>query len=227
MGRAAAKIARWLSFKKAEPKKADPVVTRPKRLKGAKSPRRRRKKGNECVDSPASVAKTYGEKTQAVNDVDAEEKMRGVNVETGSKVDAVSTDNVALNMEDWAPLGVHALIVKALKSLGFRSPTSIQREVVPLAIHERCDIVGAAETVSIHAICSIFSMAVTFSYSLGFGKDSGLCHTDPPSYSYPLSHTSCRSKAEEEEERGGGRGHCGPQLCCMWGQGKEVWGQGG
>ncbi len=50
-------------------------------------------------------------------------------------------------MEEWEGLGVTSPILRALRDLGFMSPTEIQRRAIPPAITEGCDIIGAAETV--------------------------------------------------------------------------------
>ena len=54
---------------------------------------------------------------------------------------------------EWMFLGVHVSIGKQLLDLGFKDPTTIQREAIPLAIQGRMDIIGAAETVSILHDC--------------------------------------------------------------------------
>lgn len=146
MGRAVARIARWLSSKRrSETKKLD-TVSKAKRLKTTKSPRRRRRKEIECVGIDSTDA-GKPEMEEAPTSVGKEEGAKSVDLDASSKEAAFYTGNAA-DGEDWASIGAHALIVKALRSLGFGSPTAIQKEVIPLAIKERCDIVGAAETVS-------------------------------------------------------------------------------
>ncbi|GMS88535.1 hypothetical protein PENTCL1PPCAC_10710, partial [Pristionchus entomophagus] len=51
-----------------------------------------------------------------------------------------------LDMSEWINLGVPSAIVMSIAKLGFASPTAIQREVIPSAIRDRLDILGAAET---------------------------------------------------------------------------------
>lgn len=51
--------------------------------------------------------------------------------------------------EAWSALGLHDNIVRSLlEKLGFSSPTEIQKEALPPAIHGKHDIIGAAETVN-------------------------------------------------------------------------------
>lgn len=53
-------------------------------------------------------------------------------------------------MEGWAGLHVPLPVIHALRDLGFATPTEIQRQAIPTAITEQCDLVGAAETVSVY-----------------------------------------------------------------------------
>ncbi|XP_065174831.1 ATP-dependent RNA helicase DDX24-like [Sycon ciliatum] len=46
----------------------------------------------------------------------------------------------------WTNLGVPESIVKSLLELGYHTPTTIQREVLPKAIEGRCDVLGVSET---------------------------------------------------------------------------------
>lgn len=59
------------------------------------------------------------------------------------------TEEPLTGMAAWKPLGVPLAVLRALNDLGFSSPTEIQRQTIPLAIRDGCDIVGAAETVRI------------------------------------------------------------------------------
>lgn len=51
----------------------------------------------------------------------------------------------------WESLHTPLPVACALRELGFTTPTAIQREAIPPAIVEKCDIIGAAETV-----CNLF-----------------------------------------------------------------------
>lgn len=51
-------------------------------------------------------------------------------------------------MEAWNELYVPQEVLYALREQGFTEPTPIQRQVLPSAIRDQMDIVGAAETVS-------------------------------------------------------------------------------
>ena len=50
-------------------------------------------------------------------------------------------------MVAWQEMGVPLPIIKALKDLGFTSPTAIQQQAIPVAMDTTSDIIGAAETV--------------------------------------------------------------------------------
>lgn len=47
----------------------------------------------------------------------------------------------------WSQLGVHPWLLRGLQRLGFAKPTAIQQEVLPAALGQQKDIVGAAQTV--------------------------------------------------------------------------------
>lgn len=51
-------------------------------------------------------------------------------------------------MEAWKDLFVPPPVLRALKENGFDEPTPIQMRVLPSAIRDKLDILGAAETVS-------------------------------------------------------------------------------
>ena len=52
-----------------------------------------------------------------------------------------------LDMSAWNNLFVPDAVMKGLSELGFSAPTPIQTLVLPSAIRDRKDIIGAAETV--------------------------------------------------------------------------------
>ena len=52
-----------------------------------------------------------------------------------------------LDMSAWNNLFVPDAVMKGLSELGFSAPTPIQTLVLPSAIRDRMDIIGAAETV--------------------------------------------------------------------------------
>ena len=54
--------------------------------------------------------------------------------------------------EEWLRLEVPSVIVRSLVEMGFMSPTEIQKKSIPPAIKDKCDIIGAAETVRSHMI---------------------------------------------------------------------------
>ena len=56
-----------------------------------------------------------------------------------------------LDMSAWKDLFVPAEVQQALAEQGFSEPTPIQTLVLPSAIRDRKDIIGAAQTVSMHS----------------------------------------------------------------------------
>ncbi len=58
-----------------------------------------------------------------------------------------STSYDANHMSEWTELYVAELVQRALSDLNFDEPTEIQRLVLPSAIRDKLDILGAAETV--------------------------------------------------------------------------------
>ena len=52
-----------------------------------------------------------------------------------------------LDMSAWNNLFVPDTVMNGLSDLGFSAPTPIQTLVLPAAIRDRMDIIGAAETV--------------------------------------------------------------------------------
>ncbi len=62
-------------------------------------------------------------------------------------IDSPRNEDPVSRIEEWEELGVPSPILRALRDLGFMSPTEIQRRAIPPAITEGCDIIGAAETV--------------------------------------------------------------------------------
>lgn len=51
-----------------------------------------------------------------------------------------------VDVSAWAPFGLHSTVLQALAQLGFAKPTPIQAAVLPAAMRDGRDIIGAAET---------------------------------------------------------------------------------
>ncbi|RWS09542.1 ATP-dependent RNA helicase DDX24-like protein [Dinothrombium tinctorium] len=67
------------------------------------------------------------------------------------KIEAIDTTNsdFALNLDalsQWTQFPISKPILKAIEELQFNAPTPIQTECIPIAINDRCDILGAAPT---------------------------------------------------------------------------------
>ena len=67
--------------------------------------------------------------------------------ENGTETDEYGLETVP-GMEAWHEMGLPLVIIRALKDLGFTSPTEIQSKTIPVAMDTTRDIIGAAETVS-------------------------------------------------------------------------------
>ncbi len=52
-----------------------------------------------------------------------------------------------VGMEEWEWLGVPAPLIRSLYELGFKVPTPIQKQAIPVTVKTENDIIGAAETV--------------------------------------------------------------------------------
>ena len=64
----------------------------------------------------------------------------------GMEIDESGIETVT-GMEAWQEMGVPLPIIRALKDLGFTSPTEIQQQAIPVAMNTTRDVIGAAETV--------------------------------------------------------------------------------
>ncbi|KAJ1372829.1 hypothetical protein KIN20_035111 [Parelaphostrongylus tenuis] len=63
----------------------------------------------------------------------------------GNNVDK-DLDYGSSNAENWKEFYLPDPILKAIMDMGFENPTEIQRQVLPMALRDRCDVLGAAET---------------------------------------------------------------------------------
>ncbi|KAK5985744.1 hypothetical protein GCK32_009957, partial [Trichostrongylus colubriformis] len=59
----------------------------------------------------------------------------------------------------WDELYLPGPILQAIRDLGFKSPTEIQKQVLPLAVRDHCDVLGAAETGSGKTLAYAIPMA--------------------------------------------------------------------
>ncbi len=74
-------------------------------------------------------------------------------------------------MNAWEELGVPPPVVRALGDLGFTSPTEIQKQAIPPAITDQCDVIGAAETVRIDALYGD-NLSLLISFPSVFGSET-------------------------------------------------------
>ncbi|VDM78697.1 unnamed protein product [Strongylus vulgaris] len=123
--------------------------------KKKKKKKKKRKQEKEISSTPAKKVKFSAEVTVA----EAETSEKGNNVAVVSKKDEEVIQRIVIDDEDeenvedsskqkssWEDLYLPEPVMKAIKDLGFQNPTEIQRQVLPLAVRDRCDVLGAAET---------------------------------------------------------------------------------
>ncbi|OEL27591.1 DEAD-box ATP-dependent RNA helicase 13 [Dichanthelium oligosanthes] len=108
-----------------------------KEKKKAKRKRNRKKRkvkdGEKCGESDEDIADDNAEDMQDENENMEQDK----------------DDELILGEDDvfaWNELRLHPLLLKAIRRLGFKEPTPIQKSCFPAAAHQGKDVIGAAET---------------------------------------------------------------------------------
>lgn len=66
----------------------------------------------------------------------------------------------SVGMDAWSDLYVPQEVLWALRDQGFTQPTPIQTQVLPSAIRDQMDVVGAAETVGFLIFCVCLTIVV-------------------------------------------------------------------
>lgn len=80
------------------------------------------------------------------NDDDVNDNSNNIEENDNEDKEIATSENESI-LPEWEKLyKINPKILKALKELGFESPTKIQSEVIPVALLQRRDIVGASET---------------------------------------------------------------------------------
>ncbi|KAM3724146.1 ATP-dependent RNA helicase [Dirofilaria immitis] len=97
------------------------------------------KESNEAVVEKVLIANSKGTNGDTVGTTDFK------NEELGCDELNEGEDEVA-DMSGWMNLCISDTILKAIADIGFAEPTEIQKLVIPSAIRDRRDIIGAAET---------------------------------------------------------------------------------
>lgn len=114
--------------------------------------------------------------------------------------DSDVTAGAAVEPGEWESLHTPSPVVRALQELGFTTPTAIQREAIPPAIVEGCDIIGAAETVSpVTSVAYIGYDWIIFCVA-GVWEDIGICDPHPPLRSASLCVIQCGREEEAKME---------------------------
>ncbi|XP_053701462.1 ATP-dependent RNA helicase DDX24 [Synchiropus splendidus] len=113
----------------------DALSSEPKQLKKKNKKQQKRKEKME-IEKASGVADPGTENKEAVP------KKKQLKNWTEAGLDVSQNCDVSA----WTDLFVPAEVLKALSSLGFSAPTPIQALVLPAAIRDRLDILGAAET---------------------------------------------------------------------------------
>ncbi|XP_077476744.1 ATP-dependent RNA helicase DDX24 [Stigmatopora argus] len=100
-----------------------------------KNKKKRKKKKQKATDA--------AEESNSTQDKEIKPKKQVKNW-TNAALSGSGVENV--DMHTWKDLYVPPIVLQALSNLGFTSPTPIQSLVLPPAIRDRLDILGAAET---------------------------------------------------------------------------------
>ncbi|KAH7719692.1 DEAD box protein/DEAH protein box helicase [Aphelenchoides avenae] len=103
-------------------------------LSSEEKPKKRKKKLRKKApvsEKPAKEAKKDGKKRKA--------KPAPADPQSPAKREK-------LDMNEWSALGLSEPVMEALEAMGYTRPTQIQKEVIPVALTNRCDVLGAAET---------------------------------------------------------------------------------
>lgn len=121
------------------PEPDPPKCVKPK----AKKKKKNKEKGN-TEDQPSS---TEPEAEAPVEEEDQRRKAADKKqVKNWTRAALSGSGEKTTDLSAWKDLFVPAAVLKALSALGFASPTPIQALVLPPAIRDRMDILGAAET---------------------------------------------------------------------------------
>uniref|UniRef100_A0A3Q1JGA1 ATP-dependent RNA helicase n=1 Tax=Anabas testudineus TaxID=64144 RepID=A0A3Q1JGA1_ANATE len=148
--KAAAKAAKALKREKRKATKR----TASEREEGEKSNKKNKKKQKQQIENDSVTEKQPDPKPSSELQAVETEKIPQDKATKPQKKQVKNWTNRALSGSDdkntdvsaWKNLFVPSLVLKALSSLGFGSPTPIQALTLPPAIRDRMDILGAAET---------------------------------------------------------------------------------
>ena len=118
--------------------------------KGGKYVRKRPLISEEEQTSPPIKKKKTRQKRKPKDKRKKEETENKVTNETKKDEKLIQVTNAKSDSLDqkseWDGYDLHISLIKALCEKGFKTPTSIQKEVIPAAIEDRRDILAAAET---------------------------------------------------------------------------------
>nr|CAB3485093.1 unnamed protein product [Digitaria exilis] len=110
---------------------------------GEKEEKRAKKKRN-MKKRKVKVSEKGGESDEGVTDDNAEDMQ-----DENENVEQDKEDEPILGKDEvfaWHELRLHPLLVNAMRRLGFKEPTPIQKSCFPAAAHQGKDVIGAAET---------------------------------------------------------------------------------
>nr|CAB3487600.1 unnamed protein product [Digitaria exilis] len=110
---------------------------------GEKEEKRAKKKRN-MKKRKVKVSEKGGESDEGVTDDNAEDMQ-----DENENVEQHKEDEPILGEDEvfaWHELRLHPLLVNAMRRLGFKEPTPIQKSCFPAAAHQGKDVIGAAET---------------------------------------------------------------------------------
>ncbi|KAL6903525.1 hypothetical protein ACP4OV_004338 [Aristida adscensionis] len=111
---------------------------------GEKGEKRKKKKSKNMKKRKVEDKEKNAESDEDADDDNAEDMQ-----DDNENVEQDNDDELILGEDDvyaWRELRLHPLLVKAMRRLGFKEPTPIQKSCFPAAAHQGKDVIGAAET---------------------------------------------------------------------------------
>lgn len=117
-----------------------------KRNKKKKKQQQEKEKGSATEEQSNQESASKAQEAKLKIPVDKVAKKPKKQMKSWTNAALSGSDDKDADVSAWKDLFVPPLVLKALSSLGFSSPTAIQALALPSAIRDRMDILGAAET---------------------------------------------------------------------------------
>ncbi|XP_062226137.1 DEAD-box ATP-dependent RNA helicase 13 [Phragmites australis] len=120
------------------------LVVESEQVEGKKGEKRAKKRRRNRKKRKVKDKEKNAESNEDVTDDNAEEMQ-----DDNESIEQDKDDDLILDKDEvyaWHELRLHPLLVKAMRRLGFKEPTPIQKSCFPAAAHQGKDVFGAAET---------------------------------------------------------------------------------